>query len=474
VTNTGGLGDITCKTYDELNQLSSTTVDYGPFNKTISYTYDASGNRKTMTDPDGGITTYEYDQVNRLLSITDPSSNVTTYEYDNAGRRTKLTNQNSVNTTYTYDAANRLLNLTNTKSNEDVISSYSYQYDNVGNKLNMTEVDGNITCYEYDAMDRLINVAYPDGSTTQYTYDGVGNRLTQVVDGVPTSYIYDADNRLLSAGTTNYSYDNNGNLVTKTNASNTTTYQYDYENRLTKVTLPDTTQVTYQYSLFWNRLSKTITNGTTYYLYDFEDILMELNETGAQKARYTHGPRIDEPISMIRKGNISYYHFDGLNSVTSLTDTNENVIVTYQYDAFGVIASETGVVENPYRFISREYEKEIGLYFHRARYYDPFVGRYITPDPIKELDEVNFYTYVENNPLAFHDPYGTGLKGAGSFVAEYGLKVGSVYLACLCAPSFSKYMQCVKECLDAEGITVGSALKDLAKGVVLGEIAGIG
>ena len=94
--------------------------------------------------------------------------------------------------------------------------------------------------------------------------------------------------------------------------------------------MPDASQVTYLYSASGERLSRADSSGTTYYLYDLEDILMELDASGVQKARYTHGPGIDEPISMHKDRDTLYYQFDGLGSVTLLSDTNENVIAVYK------------------------------------------------------------------------------------------------------------------------------------------------
>ncbi len=123
----------------------------------------------------------------------------------------------------------------------------------------------------------------------------------------------------------------------------------------------------------------------------------------------------DEPIGMQTVMRKYYYLFDGLGSVTGLTDSGGNLVATYSYDAFGNILSETGDATlnaiNPYRFTSRVYDKESGLYYYRARYYDSSVGRFISKDPLRsELTEgKNLYVYVGNNPVVMVDPTGTAL-----------------------------------------------------------------
>ena len=423
ISNIGlGLNDVTKFSYDELDRLASVKRDYGAFSKTIKYGYDANGNRVRMKDPDAGITRYEYDALNRQVKLTNPSGEVTKYQYDRLGRTVGTQYQNGISTHCSYDAAGRMLELVtvNKKSSYAyTYDSYAYTYDNMGNRLTKTEANGGITRYEYDALDQLTKVTYPLGEGfTQYTYDVVGNRLSEKDANGTTYYTYDADDRLLTAGGTSYNYDNNGNLIRKVNASGTTRYEYDYENRLTKVTLPDASQVTYQYSPLGDRLSKTDKDGTTNYLYDFknifyepEDILMELDATGTQKARYTHSPGVDKPVSISRGGATFYYLFDGLGSVTSLTDVNGDIVASYKYDAFGKILAETGeAVENPYKFTGREQDEETGLYFYRARYYDATVGRFLSKDSLISEMRVtgNLYNYVDNNPVNLIDPSGHG------------------------------------------------------------------
>jgi RHS repeat-associated protein len=84
------------------------------------------------------------------------------------------------------------------------------------------------------------------------------------------------------------------------------------------------------------------------------------------------------------------------------------VVHEYQYSVFGKIVEESGdSVENPFTYTSREYDKETGNYFYRARYYHPQIGRFISEDPLQfESDDVNFYSYVINSPLSWVDPLG--------------------------------------------------------------------
>ncbi|MGA3128417.1 MAG: RHS repeat-associated core domain-containing protein [Candidatus Korobacteraceae bacterium] len=142
------------------------------------------------------------------------------------------------------------------------------------------------------------------------------------------------------------------------------------------------------------------------YLYDGANIVTELNASGAVVASYTQGAGIDEPLAMRRGGYISYYHADGLGSITSLTNTNAQPVATYAYDSFGNTTATEGIF-NPFRYTGREQDPETGLYYYRARYYDPTIGRFLSEDPVRYWGGIDFYKYVDNNPIVEADPEGT-------------------------------------------------------------------
>ncbi len=137
---------------------------------------------------------------------------------------------------------------------------------------------------------------------------------------------------------------------------------------------------------------------------------------------------------MIRGGQTYYYHADGLGSIVAITNATGAVVQRYEYDSFGNITYQQDPnFKQPYTYTGREYDEESGLYYYRARYYDAKVGRFITEDPIG-LDggDVNFYSYVGNNPVNWIDP--TGLlcvysQSTGSLTCTDDV-LGYQYLKC--------------------------------------------
>lgn len=215
---------------------------------------------------------------------------------------------------------------------------------------------------------------------------------------------YNSSNELTSGGGASYTYDSNGNMLTKTVGNATTSYTWDFENRLASVTLPSGAAVSFRYDPFGRRIQKSSPAGTAIYVYDGANVIQELDGAGNTTARFIQGQGVDEPLEVVNGSTPSYYEADGLGSITSLTDATGAVAASYTYDSFGNQTASTGSIANPYQYTGRELDSETGLYYYRARYYDPSASRFLNEDPIRS--GMNFYAYVHNDPISFLDPFG--------------------------------------------------------------------
>ncbi|WP_331436789.1 RHS repeat-associated core domain-containing protein, partial [Geobacillus kaustophilus] len=128
----------------------------------------------------------------------------------------------------------------------------------------------------------------------------------------------------------------------------------------------------------------------------------------------------------MKKGNATYfYHYNAHGDVIALTDAQGNIVARYQYDAWGNILSQSGILadENPYRYAGYQYDQETGLYYLIARYYHPTHGVFLSldPDPGNADDIItqNGYVYANNNPVKYVDP-----DGRFSQRVRYALKKG--------------------------------------------------
>ena len=155
------------------------------------------------------------------------------------------------------------------------------------------------------------------------------------------------------------------------------------------------------------RIRKVFGSATTIYTYDGADVIENLDSSGNVIARYTQSEGIDEPLAMYRGLTTSYFHADGLGSITSLTDGSGQLAASYVYDSFGKLTASTGTITNPFQYTGREFDSETGVYYYRARYYDPGIESFISEDPLGfGGGDVNFYAYVRNDPDNLIDPFG--------------------------------------------------------------------
>ena len=309
-------------------------------------------------------------------------------------------------------------------------------FDKVGNRGSKNTPAGAET-YGYDPVYRLIQAATP-GGTEKFTYDLVGNRLSGP-GPKETKYLYDAGNRMLVGRVFGYLYDNNGNQVGRTLpvvTDKSWVQIWDAENRLIRVEkvkgATEYRTVAFKYDPQGRRIEKklmSLVNGITknssrLYFYDNDNIALEMytDETGAvKKSWYTHGADIDEHLAVERDGAHYFYHADGLGSVTAITDSGRNVVQSYAYESFGMLRPSTDFMDS-YTYTGREWDREAGLYYYRARYYDPRDGRFILKDPIGfKGGDIVLYSYTRNNPVNNVDPSGLGPIGraCGSGWSEF-------------------------------------------------------
>lgn len=109
---------------------------------------------------------------------------------------------------------------------------------------------------------------------------------------------------------------------------------------------------------------------------------------------------------MLRGSATSFYEADGLGSITSLTNSAGTVAQSYTFDSFGNQTASSGSLTNPFQYTAREFDPETGVYYYRARYYDPTVARFLSEDGLRFRGGINFYSYAADSPLNYVDPSG--------------------------------------------------------------------
>jgi RHS repeat-associated protein len=401
ITSTDRKGQVTSFAYDLLNRLMftgfNTVVNGGAttYESTVSSTYDA-GNRLTqVVDSSGGTITRSYDDVNRVVTETTAQGSVS-YSYDSAGRRASMTVAGQPQVSYSYDNANRLMQIT------QGTSIVGFNYDNANRRSSLTLPNGVTVSYSYDNDSHLTGITYQLGTNTLgnliYAYDSLGRR-TQVtgsfartgLPGAVTSAIYDAANELTNWNGAAISYDNNGDMLSDgTNA-------FTWNARRQVATLDG---ASLQYDASGRRIKNAAGKSL---LYDGANAAQELSGTTITANLWTGG--IDELFQRADSNGSVVPITDGLGSVLALADSTGNLVTQYSYDPFGNTTTSGAVSTNPSQYTGRENEGN-GLYYFRARYYSPVLGRFISEDPKGFSAGINFYAYAGGDPIDFSDPFG--------------------------------------------------------------------
>ncbi len=368
--------------------------------------------------------------------------------FDPNAKKIKITRfANTIVSDLQYDPQGRLVDVTHS-AGATPLQSFAYTHDAVGNILSITE-PASTRNFSYDDLERLTSGGTAPAPES-YSYDGIGNRTASHLSA---SHVTNSANRLTEDDSFCYAYDANGNLTTKTAkvagacTGAVTTYSWNAQNQLIQIDFPDLTTASYRYDGLARRIEKDVDGVITRYVYDGKNIVLEYDGTNTLLARYSHGDGSDQPLSVERGGQSFFYQADHQGSVTQITDAAGLVVNSYEYDSYGRIELSIEGIANPFTYTGREQDPESGLFYYRARYYDPEIGRFLSEDPLGfGGGDANLFRYVFNNPVNLVDPNGqiAGVDDAVVIVVVVTTVVAGTAIACYitnCGQSFADIVE---------------------------------
>ena len=276
--------------------------------------------------------------------------------------------------------------------------------------------------------------------STHFTEVGSGGSTTSTAETRAHNYVNEitAVKDITGSTTTStpFAYDKNGNLLN----DGVRSYQWDALNRLVQVNRMSDGAVigAYTYDALNRRIQKTIsnggltddvTNGSSTYLYDNQQVAMQRDGSGNWLQAYFWGRYIDELLFLTAPTETVPTTYRVLSDLlyrsTALVDTGNNIVEAYDCDAYGNTLCFSGPgadsqwftnddirTNNPINtttFTGRLYDPESQIYYYRARYYSPHIGRFINRDPLENAELTqgpNFYLYVQGSPTNKKDPSG--------------------------------------------------------------------
>ncbi|MCD6571158.1 MAG: RHS repeat protein [Deltaproteobacteria bacterium] len=424
--------------YDTKSRLHEVTTTIEGNTYVVKTDYDETYGRldKVTYPADRLVVKYSYTNWGYLEKVENAVSHKVYWEADELNALGQITQEslgNDLTTERNYDViTGRLIGISTYKGG-DYVQALTYEYDNLGNLLNRGDTaKGLIEDFTYDGLNRLKEVRLNSTLTKTYDYNAIGN-ITYKSDMGSYTYGFGAagPHAVTKIGSVKYTYDKNGNMI---NDSSGRTFEYDAFNKPVTITKGDAS-ASFVYDASHNLIKQTLSQGatdtTTIYIGD----LYEKVTTGSQ-TEYKHyikaGKKVIAIYTKRSNGteNTYYLHKDHLGSIDVITNESGQVADMTEdalsYDAFGKRRlpdswEDTEVLLTcqitKHGFTGHLHLDDLGLIYMKARVYDPYLGRFISPDPIGESyvnpQGLNRYSYCNNNPLRYIDP--TGYDSYGGF-----------------------------------------------------------
>ncbi len=389
----------------------------------VSRAYDGEGKIQTLSLPDGSFVEYFYEGpfVKGAKRFSKDKKELYSYQVTSRDLMGHILEEilpgHIGERKQTWDEAGRRIEISTDFFQDRVLAGGYDPLENIKNRETILDDESCTTDYDYNALSQLI---FEKGEIERkYAYDSIGNRLQK--NG--SAYNIDGVNQLIQAEGATYIFDPNGNLSSKTIGTRTWLYQSNPLNQIVSITDPDQNVTKFTYDPSGKRLTKCIaSNGKKsqifrfFYLGDTE--IGSVDEKGViVELKVPSNPNNPEApsiaIEIKKETYVPLYDLQG--NITCLLDHQKRKVVeTYRYSAFGeeeifnakgrsISDSSAG---NPCRYRGKRVDKEISLMYFGYRYYDPEVGRWISPDPLGAIDGPNLYAYVRNNPMKYVDYFG--------------------------------------------------------------------
>ena len=445
LTKTTAAGTIT-DAYDADNRVTSvsysgTASGYSaPSN--VTYTFNADGERTSMTDGTG-TTSYTYDPLGRLVSTTNGAGSTVSYGYDLDGEATSIRYPGGKTAYYAYDGAGEMTGVTDFQGRTSTFS-YSPTSSSGGPKLaasyangtaitTSADADGNGVLlsatspslgisYTRNADDCITGESVSVSGTTYYSvgyghnsnnqassssatglsndtgsfgYDGAGNPTSVVspTSGSAVTQTFNSSQELTQASTSStsvtYGYDSIGDRTSMTiSGGSSSAYTYGQFGEMASETPTGGSTVQYTYNGDGLRMAKTTSSTTEAYTYSTLGSVPLLLVDGSASFIYGPGGGVLEQEDTSISGNPVFYVHDALGSTQWLLNLSGSVVGTYAYSLYGSTLQHTGMASTPIGFAGAYTDSETGLLYLDNRYYDPVTGEFTSVDPLSSLTSV--------------------------------------------------------------------------------------
>jgi RHS repeat-associated protein len=396
-------------------------------NRSVTYHRNASGQLTGITTPLGQTIQYALDGENRVCRINAWSGRKIDIQYSPNGAMQSISYPNGTRLEQNTDAMG-LPDRMFLDGRRGILFDKTLQRDGLNRVTRVSDREHKVT-YHYDKEGRLLKTRSSRKAYDEtFTIDANANRLADDL----RRYQVNAADRLIRADRTDFQYDPLGNLIRGTCPRGDAAFAFTGLNRLKSVSLARG-RAQYLYDAFGRRVAKKVNGVTTRYYWARSQIVHEARfhtsgeKTSAQITDYLFFPQTPVLLGIRRNRRIHWAAFGHRYETLCLTDEGGKLVWQARYDVFGRAHVQVGGdLHQPFRLPGQYYDPESGLHYNVARYYDPSLGRFLSPDPLfLEGGSTNFYAYCNGDPINFIDPGGEFIFCTILIGAAIGAAIGA-------------------------------------------------
>lgn len=352
-------------------------------------------------------------------------------------------------------------------NNEFLIENHKYKYD-VNGRVIEIDIDDKKISYEYDVSGRLIKEHNEVlGIENKYTYDALSNILSKKTYDLSTDSLIHCDELIYSCDSKHSLVLLNGNQVISDSYGRITSYNgkaltWNKEGSLKSISVNDNEIIEYAYNAKGIRYLKKSCGMTTRFILDGTNILREQSDSCVIDYLYS-----SSGLFGFKYNDETYlYEKNIFGDIVRIYNNEGGIVGEYAYDAFGnvtIISDSNGIATiNPFRYRGYYYDRDTGLYYLNYRYYDPNIGRFVSPDNASYINPnnvngLNIYAYCKNDPVNYVDPTG-----------HFGILAALIITGIVAGAGYALY----KDYSDDKDINLSIGVESYAESIIIGGLIG--